>query len=425
MNTLQNHQHIFIVGVKGVAMAGIMTMLAQMGKKVSGSDTDETQITDGLVTSSEVHVQGLDSALPDDVDLLIYSAAHGGSLSSQVKQANAKGIPVMHQAQAIRAISALFTYSIAICGCHGKTGTTALTVFVLKQLDMSISWLVGTPSFYGEDESGAIIGYAGAHFDPESTIFVYECDEYAVSPPQDLTPKLEFYSPTHAICTNIDYDHPDVYRDIEHTRSVFHSFFKRCGWVYECNSKSIEGNKQGVVKLIEQLRDEGLLEPQGKSQSTHAIMKRFGGAKRRLEDYGESQGIHFYDDYGHHPAEIKATIHTLRAKYPNRRLVILFQSHTYSRTLRLRNEFVDALTLADLVYIDQVFPSAREKSDAEKITSQDLEVLATQKGYTNIHGCASREDLIQRAKLNMRTGDVLLTLGAGDIYKVIPILEAV
>jgi UDP-N-acetylmuramate-alanine ligase len=79
----------------------------------------------------------------------------------------------------------------------------------------------------------------------------------------------------------------------------------------------------------------------------------------------------------------------------------------------------------DLVYIDQVFPSAREKSDAEKITSQDLEVLATQKGYTNIHGCASREDLIQRAKLNMRTGDVLLTLGAGDIYKVIPILEAV
>ncbi|MEI6326547.1 MAG: cyanophycin synthetase [Candidatus Roizmanbacteria bacterium] len=425
MKTVQTAEHIFIIGLKGVAMAGIMTILQQMGKKVSGSDTTEVQITDQMLGNSSMQIYDLQSQLPEDIDLVIYSAAHGGSHSSQVKEAMEKKISVLHQAQVISSVSEMFDRSVAICGCHGKTGTTALTVFALLQLGLPVSWLVGTSSFFGVDESGATVGYAGAHFDPESSLFVYECDEYAVSPPQDLTPKLVFYSPTHAVCTNIDFDHPDVYRDLEHTRSVFESFFKRCGWVYECNSRSIDENKRGVYALIDQLDNEGVFEKHIPRENIENVVKRFGGAKRRLENYGEYGGIIYMDDYGHHPAEIEATINVLRSKYPDRRIVVLFQSHTYSRTQALKNEFIDALSKADLVYLDQVFPSAREKPEVNKISSLDLETLARQKGHVHIHSCFSRDDLLAKAKSSIKSGDLVLTLGAGDIYKAIQLLQSV
>ncbi|MEI7652984.1 MAG: cyanophycin synthetase [bacterium] len=399
------HKSVFIVGIKGVAMTGIATILSQMKVTVHGSDTLEAQITDSVLTGLGIDIVPLDQALPEGTHLVIYSAAHGGAQSIQVTEARTKGIAIQHQAEWIAEYTKSFTTSIAVCGCHGKTGTSALLAYTLDNLGAKVSWLVGTSGFSG---------LQGGRHEPGAEVFVFEADEYALAPPSDLTPKLELYSPTHIICTNIDFDHPDVYRDLAHTTQVFRDFFKKASWVYECNSTSIEGNKKGIVAALHQL-----------GYTTHDIeksMEGFGGAKRRLEHYGHHHGVDYYDDYGHHPAEITATIHAIRKLHPNQRLLVMFQSHTYSRTQALKNEFVDALSHADQVYIDQIFPSAREKPGVEKITSHDLELIAQSKGYSHIHGYGTRTKLLSQVQKDRKSGDVILAIGAGDIYKVIDVL---
>ena len=396
---------VFIVGIKGVAMTGIATILTQMQATVRGSDTLEAQITDSVLVGLGIDIVPLDHTLPPDTDLVIYSAAHGGAQSIQVTEARAKGITVQHQAEWIADYIRSFPLSIAVCGCHGKTGTSALLAYTLDNLGAKVSWLVGTSGFSG---------LKGGHYESGAEMVVFEADEYALAPPIDLTPKLELYSPTHIICTNIDFDHPDVYRDLAHTTEVFHRFFKKAQWVYECNSTSIEGNKKGIVALLLQL-----------GYSTADIekaMEGFGGAKRRLEHYGHHQSVDYYDDYGHHPAEISATVKALRTLHPNQRLLVMFQSHTYSRTQALKNEFIDALSQADKVYIDQIFPSAREKPGVEKITSHDLELIAQAKGHTHIRGFETRDARLDQVTSDRMPGDVILAIGAGDIYKVIDLL---
>ncbi|NBT19287.1 MAG: hypothetical protein EBT00_11020, partial [Proteobacteria bacterium] len=119
----------------------------------------------------------------------------------------------------------------------------------------------------------------------------------------------------------------------------------------------------------------------------------------------------YYDDYGHHPAEISATVKALRTLHPNQRLLVMFQSHTYSRTQALKNEFIDALSQADKVYIDQIFPSAREKPGVEKITSHDLELIAQAKGHTHIRGFETRDALLDQVTSDRMPGDVILAIG--------------
>jgi UDP-N-acetylmuramate--alanine ligase len=381
-------------------MTGIARILSESGFIVHGSDTDEPQITDRALANIVDKIHPLNAPLPTNISQVIYAAAHGGKGSLQVQEAMQKGVPVLHQAEWIAQYITGYRMSIAVCGCHGKTGTSALLAYALDQLGAKPSWLVGTSEFAGR---------FGGHASERKDIFVFEADEYALAPPYDLTPKISLYSPTHILCTNIDFDHPDVYRNIEHTKAVFQSFFKKAQWVYECNSTTIEGNKKGIMATLRELG-------YTTNAITHAMMG-YGGAKRRLEYYGLHDGIEYFDDYAHHPAEIATTLSELRSRYPTQRLLLLFQSHTYSRTTALKNEFVDALSTADRVYIDQIFPSARENPNVGKITSHDLELIARAKKYMHIRGFESRGDLLDQVKQDRKSGDVILTLGAGSIYK--------
>ena len=432
MGVLESSNSVFIVGIKGVAMAGLARMLTQMGKKVTGSDTSDPQITDNLLNVLGITYYALSDPLPIGVDLVVYSAAHGGSESVQVKEAKNNGIMVVSQAALIAEIIKLFPVSIAICGCHGKTTTSAMTAFILHDLGAKVSWLVGAPYFKQITNNKIQISnefqnlndklthipntetvvFPGGHFEKNSEIFVFEADEYGVCAPFDKTPKILLYNPTHIVCTNIDFDHPDIYRDINHVRSTFTEFFSYAKHVYESNSTSLEGNMDGVLQC---LRDMGYDE--GKIRES---MKKFGGVARRLEYHGEEQGIMYYDDYAHHPAEIKVTIEELRKRQPGQRLIVIFQSHTYSRTHSLKDAFVEVLSKADIALIDEIFPSAREKEGVLPITAIDLETLAKSKGYTNIKGFATRDELIGYAKNIIKSGDVVITVGAGDIYKAIP-----
>jgi len=417
MALLLDSKNIFIVGIRGVAMTGIAKILIQSGKKVEGSDTQEMQITDQLLDSLSIHISQLDDKLPDDIDLLIYSAANGGKTNPQVVEAQLRGIMIVSQATFIAEFLKQFPVSIAICGCHGKTGTTSLIAYILTQLGVKVSWLIGAPYFKGKEDGkpSNIITYPGANYDQDSKIFVFEADEYGVSPPQDMTPKLLLYYPTHIICTNIDFDHPDIYKDKMHVSQVFHQFFTHSSHLYECNSHSLNENLNGVISCLSEL---------GYDRKTiQEIAKQFIGVARRMEYHGNSKGVDYYDDYGHHPAEIEVTISELRIKYPNRRLILLFQSHTYSRTQAFKNEFVETLSKADMVLIDTIFPSAREKMGVIPISALELETLAKTKGLSNIKGFETRSSLIDYAKSIITAGDVVMTIGAGDIYKVINTLK--
>lgn len=440
MSIIKNSKHVFIVGIKGVAMAGIARILTQMGKKVDGSDTVEEQITDELLGKLRITNYELSDLIPQDIDLVLYSAAHGGVDSAQVKEAKLRGIQIMSQGAFIAEFLKFFKTSIAICGCHGKTGTSALMAFVLKQLGAKVSWLVGAPYFRGvnsqqlalSEAEGSTVSkkiYLGGHYEEGSDIFVFEADEYGVAPPQDKTPKILLYYPTHIVCTNVDFDHPDIYRDMAHVEETFREFFTHATHVYKLDSHNLEENKQGVLTFLQDL---GF-----KKDTIQQAIDSFQGVARRMEYHGSNNGIDYYDDYGHHPAEIVVTIDSLKRMHKGRRLIVLFQAHTYSRTQALKNEFIESLSKADVVLIDAIFPSAREetshaslrgslsraiverKQSQNKITSTKLENLAKEKGYSHIKGFENREELVNYAKSIIQPGDVILTLGAGDIYKVI------
>lgn len=422
MSLLQSAQNVFFVGIKGVAMAGLAVILTQMGKRVSGSDTEEKQITDKIISKFAFQTQSLGQSLPSNTDLVVYSAAHGGVQSSQVKEASTRGIHSIHQAALIAELIAFFPRSIAICGCHGKTSTTALVAYTLEQLSAQPSWLVGAPYFRGLSDNSDVSStdesakretreFLGSNYNSNSSIFVFEADEYGISPPQDKTPKLLLYRPTHILCTNVDFDHPDIYKDLSHVHVTFDKFFAYAQHVYECNSNSIQDNMRGVTTM---LVDMGYARDQ-----VERAMSGFLGVARRLESHGNKSGITFIDDYAHHPAEIRVALRFIREKYPKSRIVVAFQSHTYARTLTFLSEFVEALALADAVLIDSIFPSAREISTSDKLSALDVQNAARTKGYTHIKGFTDRNQLIAHVKSILAPHDVFVTLGAGSIYQII------
>lgn len=468
--------NIFIVGIKGAAMANVARILSQMGNVVTGSDTEESFITDEVLQKSKIRVINSFKAedLPQNTELVIYSAAHVGKDSAQVREGLRRGIQVKHQAEVLGEILKEFKTSVAVCGCHGKTTTTALLAYVLKNLQVNPSYLVGTSGF--NDSTGG--EYAGKDY------FVIEADEYGVNPPVDKTPKLHFLQPTHAICTNIDYDHPDVYENIEQVKETFKKFFKKVishsegkQRLYFCeddqnlievaNSLSRESyltygfSDQADLQIMNVKNDEEMttfrlknnkiatltslahndeydysvslfgeknisntagvisfLLTQGYSaKDINDALQGFTGAKRRFELVAKVNDSCLFDDYAHHPEEIQATIKAARMRFPKRRIVLIFQPHTYSRTESLKEQFVEALSQADEVLIAQIFPSAREKVESAMITSKDLAELARQKNISNIQGFTTKEDLLFTIKNELNSGDVVFTMGAGDIYK--------
>lgn len=457
---LENIQNIYIVGLKGAAMSNLAVILKQMGKKVSGCDVADEFITDPILRKYGIVCREGFSAqfLPSDTRLVVYSAAHGGEANPVAIEAKDKGIPIISQAKLLGSLISQFETSIAVSGCHGKTTTSSLLAYALKKLNGKPGYLIGTPFF--NDLPGG--GYEG-----ENKYFVIEADEYGVNPPHDKTPKLLHLHPTHILCTNIDYDHPDVYADLEETKQTFLKFFST-GKLYLCtddsNIRSVAaklekerylsfGFSESCDLRIENVRysqNGSVFEPRymgkplgtfnlalfGEKNITNAAgvilvlldlgfqasdiamaIRDFSSVKRRFELMYESGDTFLFDDYAHHPAEIEATIDAARSRFPHKRIVVLFQPHTYSRTLSLKKEFAKALSRSDYGLIAPIFPSARENKELFKVSSQDIEKEARECGITHVAAYGTNKELIAAMALICRKGDVLFTLGAGDVYK--------
>jgi len=464
---LEQAKNIFFLGIKGVAMANLAVVLKKMGKNVNGCDLEEEFITDKLLKTNKIKWQtGFDSKkLPQNIDLVVYSAAHGGTNNLLIIEAKKRKINLISQAQLLSELMDQFKNKVAVCGCHGKTTTSSLLVYALNKLKENPSYIVGAPFF---------TGYQGGDFQGKK-YFVIEADEYGINPPQDLTPKFQLLNPNYIIATNIDFDHPDVYKNIEETKKAFKKFFNR---LYNSSAAASEllltrlilctddKNLMEVAKSLPRksyltygfdkkadyqitnwkIDEEGssfsinnflykislfgeknisnaagvvsfLLHLGFPNEKIQQAIKGFTGAERRFEKIYFKNNIYLFDDYAHHPAEIAATIKAAKNRFPNKRIVVIFQPHTYSRTSNLLGEFAESLSLADICLVLPIFASARENSQDFKVSSKDI-VLKIRDTFSK--DCPYKDSPyygINQLDSILKVGDVIFTMGAGDVYK--------
>ena len=449
-------KNIFIVGIKGAAMSNLALILKEMGKQVTGCDLAEEFITDVILKKFQIpfSVGFNPELLSKETDLVIYSAAHTGQENQIVIEAKKRGIMTVSQAKVLGELLSHFKTSIAVSGCHGKTTTSSLLAYALMKFGVKPSYMIGVSTF-NEQPGGT---YDGQDY------FVIEADEYGVNPPADKTPKLLFLHPTHIICTNIDFDHPDVYQNIDETKKAFLQFFgskKLFLCIDDFHIKSIMGKlnrtqyqtfgfssgadlqiqnpvvseTQSSFNLVYKGKDLGmfttslfgeknisnaagviliLLDLGFEVQKIKEAIKDFATVKRRFEFVYRKNDTYLFDDYGHHPAEIAATIAAARARFKDRRILAIFQPHTYSRTQSLKKEFATSLSKSDLCLIAPIFPSAREDAKEFQVSSFDI---ARESGSENVKAFSTLKELLVQLKESVMPGDIIFTIGAGDIYK--------
>lgn len=453
---LKHATHIHLVGIKGVGMTPVALMLQDLGKTITGSDTSDSQITDTTLDHRAITVTDFDANLPQDTNLVIYSGAYNHSQNPQLKQAQVLQIHTITQAQALATLTQN-KKTIAVCGVGGKTTTTAMLATIFQTAHTDPSWFVGVSNFNHDWLPGRM---------GEGEFFLAEADEYAISPHQNQNPKFSLLSPQMIICTNLLHDHPDIYPDLDSTIKVFVDFFNKLppdGLLiiqpqhYQLVKDQLTtkariatfGDKQsGASHKIQIFPDDSFTinTPTGESPTifptsigNHNIYNAaaayiaalysdidpsliskgisvFTSSKRRLEKIGYQNDILYYDDYGHHPEEIKATLKALKNRFLDRRIITIFHPHTYSRTKTLFDQFATAFVDTDIVIVADIFASARETIDSS-ISSAKL-VEAIKSSNPNALYLGDHHHIVKHLKTIRQPGDLILTLGAGDIYKI-------
>lgn len=458
---LKKIKHIHFSGIKGVGMTALALYAQDMGKTITGSDVQEEFVTQEVLESRAIPITfGFKAEnLPGQTDLVVFSAAHPNN--EQVKLAVNKKIPALSYAQALAQITRQ-KQTIAVCGVGGKSTTAAMIAQVLEEARLNPSFIIGAGNVTNFNVPGRFV---------DGKYAVLEADDYAAVPKIDNTPKFLFLRPQIIVATNIEFDHPDIYNNLEESKEVFLSFFKLLPDDGLLVANSDNQNLKTVVSKIKELRpklniltygyspqadcrisaiaiedqktdfsishkvisiDYSLSVP-GRFNAANATaallvathlgadlrkisqaLKNFKGLKRRFEKVGSFKQVEVWDDYAHHPSEIKATLRAAKSWFKGRKIIAVFQPHTYSRTKALLAEFAKSLSLADEVIITEIFASAREEKDPT-ISGKDLARKAQEhnKNTSFINFAALLEYLVQT-----EDNTIILTLGAGDIYKV-------
>lgn len=462
------YKKIHFVGVKGVGMAPLAIIAKEAGFEVSGTDIKDKFITDEVLLRAEItSIIGFSEKNVLGADLVITTGAHGGFSNIEVKKAKEMGIKVLTQGEAVgffmkgRIFKRRFI-GISVAGTHGKTTTTAMIATVLKSSGLDPSFLVGT----GFIPSLGLPGHYG-----KGEYFVAEADEYATEPVLDKTAKFLWQHPKIAVVTNIDFDHPDVYDSLADVVLVFSKFVSMLpenGLLIACGDdrgvcellKTYKGQritygllrsndfvinnikfKDGITEFTLEKNDSKLgkfylsvFGEQNVLNATAAILTgyslgldtnfikkgllAFKGTKRRAEYIGKLYfGAKLFDDYAHHPTEIKATLKAFRDVFPNKKIVCIFQPHTFSRTRALFKQFITSFNYSDTVILTEIYSSFREKKD-KAISSRDLAESIGKLGKDAIF-LPELSDVVKYIDKNQYKNDtVLVTMGAGDIYKI-------
>lgn len=452
-------KHVHFVGVKGVAMASLAVFLVDLGVRVTGSDTEDIFPTDSELHDKGVTVEvGFTSNRFVDMrpDLVIYTGAHGGIDNVEVAAARALHIPCLSHGQALGEFME-GKRQVVVAGSHGKTTTSAMVACIFEKAHLEPSYAIGC---------GAISDLGAAGHAGKGNWFIAEGDEYVTDPHHDNTPRFLWMHPEIVIVTNVDFDHPDVYKDLTAVKQAFQKLVAKMDFQTQClviNSDDepssfllsnqfvttygfspradvrISHVSQGDGRQFFTLEKKGI--PIGEFMITvagrHNVLnataalvasqyanisledcreglKRFGGTRRRFEYLGEKNKAIIIDDYAHHPAEIQATLKGAKEWYKGKRIIAVFQPHTYSRTNMLLKEFSKSFQDADVVVLTNIYASARETATHE-ISAESL-VSETLKNHKAVLYGKTKQDVWKILDDLILPNDIIIFMGAGDIY---------
>lgn len=445
-------ERIHFVGIGGAGMSGIAEVLLGLGYRVSGSDTKESPTTRRLADLGAVIGVGHRAANVKNAQVVVISTAIGAS-NAEVDAARLQKVPVISRAEMLAELMR-FRYGIAVAGTHGKTTTTSLTASILGEAGLDPTFVIG-----GKLNSAGTNAQLG-----QGNYLVAEADESDAS--------FLHLQPVIAIVTNIDQDHMETYGgDIRRLKDTFVEFLhhlpfyglavvcgddpgvrdilerinkpvRTYGFGQDADIRAVDVERRGLTSHFRVLRDQGTqsleisLNMPGRHNVLNALaaigvasdlgvedsviqqaLARFEGIGRRFQINGEiqrrGQPVTFVDDYGHHPREVDATLDSARQAWPDRRLVLVFQPHRYTRTRDLFEDFVQVLSKADVLVLLDVYPAGeipiagadgRSLSRAIRVRGRQEPIFVEDLG-----------ELPELLSTIVEPGDVVLTLGAGSI----------
>lgn len=447
LSTLRIH----MIGIGGSGMSGLAAFLARRGARVTGVDGNMSiQLARLQAAGVDVTTDQDPAALPADAQLVVASAAVPAD-HPQVVAAHERGLTVLSYAELLGAVMGQHT-GVAIAGTHGKSTTTAWLTFVLRGANCDPSFVVGA-------ESGQLGGSSGAGGGDH---FVAEACEYQRS--------FLNLRPTVAAVLNIEEDHLDYYRDLDDICGAFRDFAARVpehgllvvsgddarcraladafpervetfGEAGDCTWRAVDpvevngryhfellhnqvsrGRFQiglaGRHNLLNALAVIAIAHRCGLSfDQIRALLPQYEGVKRRLELRAEVRGVVVVDDYAHHPTEIRMTLRAARQRFNPRRLWCIFQPHQHSRTRFLLEDFAQSFALADRVIVPHIYFVRDSQRDREAVCAADLVARIRASGGDAVH-IAEFDDIVEHLAREVGRGEMVMTMGAGNIWKV-------
>ncbi|HHX14841.1 MAG TPA: UDP-N-acetylmuramate--L-alanine ligase [Fibrobacter sp.] len=441
-------QRLYFVGIGGAGMSGIAEVLHENGFIVTGSDTGDGEAIQYLKKLG-IHIDPVHS--PEnviDADLLIYSSAVQQD-NPEIVEAKQRRIPIIRRAEMLGELMRL-KYTLAIAGTHGKTTTTSMVGAIWEKADLDPTVIVG--GVVKGKGSGAKVG--------RGSYLIAESDEFDRS----------FLSmmPSSAIITNIDEDHLDTYKNLDEIKSAFVEFANKVpfyGQVVVClddlNVQSVlsrltkplvtygfsrqamyrienlsfnngspvfEIHKNGKLLCDFKLQIPGrhnvlnataaialAVEEQISLDVIQSAIASFEGVKRRFEFMGDRNGVYVFNDYAHHPTEVTATLQGFREAFPDRRLVVVFQPHLFSRTKDHHEAFGTAFGNCDVLFCSDIYP-AREKP-IEGVSGNLVVQSALDRGHLDARFVGAKEYILPALKEELKENDIVVFMGAGNIWQ--------
>src|SRR4051812_17652738 len=427
-----NRRRLHFIGIGGAGMSGLALVASALGAQVSGSDRSDSSYVSRLRAAGIEPSIGHDAAnLPDGADVVVSTAI--AEDNPELARAREAGLRVLHRGDLLAEFAAL-KRCLAVTGTHGKTTTASMTAHVLVELGRDPGYLIG-----GELRSTGTNAAWG-----EGPDIVVEADESDRS--------FLKLSPDFAAITNVELDHHGTYNSQHDVEQAFAEFVAKCGrasaWaeappigaqesfgIEAGDLRATDVRLEGSVSRFKVGGEEVELRVPGRHNVLNALaalaclgaagvgvgeaapaLASFSGAKRRFERRGTTaSGAEVYDDYAHHPTEVRATLEAARG-LGARRVVAVFQPHLYSRTKMLAREFGRALALADMVAVLDVYPARERAEDYPGVTGLMVARAAADAGRgRRVYWTPTQDDAERLLRAALGPGDVLITLGAGDV----------
>ena len=446
---MRKTQRIHFVGIGGIGMSGIAEVLLNLGYTVSGSDMTQSEVTRRLQHSGAVIFHSHDAANVQGVDVVVMSSAVRPD-NVEIVTARQLHIPVIPRAEMLAELMRM-KYSVAVAGTHGKTTTTSLIATVLARGEFDPTVVIG--GRLNSLNSNAQLGQG----------------EYLVAEADESDGSFLLLSPTVSVVTTIDAEHLDFYNSLDEIKQTFVQFINKVPF-YGCSVLCLDQpNIQSIVPHInKRMVTYGLMSQadyvafdihfnglQSQFEVLHGqerlghfslnlpgvhnvynalaaiavgmeldvplvtiakALEEFSGIQRRFELIGERNGVTVVDDYGHHPEEIRHTLHAAKAAWPGRRLVVVFQPHRYTRTRFLQQEFYTAFYEADTVVLLDIYAAA--EAPIPGVTSTLLYDGMKEHGHRDVHYLPERDQVVPFLQQSVHEGDIVMTLGAGDVWKI-------